>query len=167
MRKSVLATVAVLVLVPFGAFSQSPDDPAIVAAKKETAIVYDLARFFGFLDTMEQENPKLALSKDQLAEVYAVMQKLKGMERVEPDAAEELLVHLEDDVLTPEQLMEVDQLIIAREQERSTQETGTGGGDGGLITSYIDGGAFNPMTNTGRKMGDDFLAYLESVRRRL
>jgi len=171
MSKSIVLTalfsVALFLVAPLGVLAQSPDDPEIVKAKEETAIVYDLARFFGFMNTMEQENPKLALSNDQVKAVYALMQEIQGMERIEPDAAEEFLVYLEDEVLTPEQLMEVDQLIIAREQSRDTSTANTGSGDGGLITSYLQGGAFNPMTTTGRKMGDDFLAYLEIVRKRL
>ena len=155
-----------LVLVPHTLMAQSPDDPEIIKAKEETAVVFDLVRFFGFLNTMEEEQPALALSGDQLEEIYEIMNRLQSTERIEVDMAEEILVHLEDEVLSPDQLMEVDQLFIAREETRTVQ-TGQGGGEGGLITSYIAGGPFNPTLDASKTMGKDFGAFYKSVSERL
>ena len=155
-----------LVLVPHTLVAQSPDDPEIIKAKEETAVVFDLVRFFGFLGTMEEEQPTLALSRDQLDEVYDIMNKIRATERLEAEMAKEILVQLEDEVLSPDQLMEVDQLFIAREAER-TVSTGQGGGEGGLITSYIAGGPFNPSLDASKTMGKDFAAFYKSVAERV
>jgi hypothetical protein len=169
MKKSIVISLLMVLLLPVLAVAQtSPDDPAVQAAKEETVVVFDLGRFFGFLHTMEEESPGLALSRDQLEEVYRSMSELKGMQRVEPDRAEEMLVYLEDEVLSPDQLMEVDQLAIAKMEARETQttsgETGTGGGQ---ITSYIAGGPFNPMTDETKTIGKDFTAFFEYVSKKL
>jgi len=169
MKKIVVISLLALMLLPFLAAAQtSPDDPAVLAAKEETVVVFDLGRFFGFLFTIEKESPKLALSQDQLEEVYESMGELKAMQRVEPDDAEEMLVYLEDEVLSPDQLMEVDQLAIARmesrETEATTQSTGTGGGQ---ITSYVAGGPFNPMTDATKTIGKDFAAFFDYVSKKL
>ncbi len=160
-------TLALLALAALGAAAQTtPDDPAIAKAKEETQPVFDLARFFGYLKAMEENNPKLALSKAQLEEVYATMKRFQAMQRVEPSEAAKSLAYLEDKLLRPDQLMAVDQIAIEREQARTTQTT-QGSGDGGLITSYIAGGAFNPMTGTTRTIGKDFADYLAIVAKRL
>ncbi len=169
MKKIVVISLLALMLLPFLAAAQtSPDDPAVLAAKEETVVVFDLGRFFGFLFTIEKESLKLALSQDQLEEVYESMGELKAMQRVEPDDAEEMLVYLEDEVLSPDQLMEVDQLAIARmesrETEATTQSTGTGGGQ---ITSYVAGGPFNPMTDATKTIGKDFAAFFDYVSKKL
>lgn len=169
MKKSIVFSLLMVLLLPVVVAAQtSPDDPAVQAAKEETVVVFDLGRFFGFLMTMEKETPKLALSQDQLQEVYRLMSELKAVQRVEPDQAEEMLIYLEDEVLSPDQLMEVDQLAIARMESRETQETaqstGTGGGQ---ITSYIAGGPFNPMTDATKTIGKDFAAFFEYVSKKL
>ena len=169
MKKSIVLSLLMVLLLPALAAAQtSPDDPAVQAAKEETVVVFDLGRFFGFLLTMEQESPKLALSRDQLEEVYRLMGELMGMQRVEPGRAEEILVYLEDEVLSPDQLMEVDQLAIARMESRDTQTTSAGTGTGGgQITSYIAGGPFNPMTDATKTIGKDFAAFFEYVSKKL
>ena len=167
MKRIILLSMLMALLLPVAALAQtSPDDPAVVAAKEETVVVFDLGRFFGFLMAMEEEKPKLALSKDQLLEVYRLMSELKQMQRVEPQRAEEILVYLEDEVLSPDQLMEVDQLAIARLESRETQTTSTGTG-GGQITSYIAGGPFNPMTDATKTIGKDFAAFFDYVSKKL
>ena len=169
MKKTIFLVVLTLILLPVLAAAQtSPDDPAVQAAKEETVVVFDLGRFFGFLFTIEKESPKLALSQDQLEEVYQSMSEMKLMQRVEPDRAEEMLIYLEDEVLSPDQLMEVDQLAIARMESRetqaTTQSTGTGGGQ---ITAYIAGGPFNPMTDATKTIGKDFAAFFDYVSKKL
>ena len=70
-----IIVIALLVLIPLGTvMAQSdPTDPAIVKAKEETAVVFDLGRMFGYLNTMVTEEKKLALSKDQMSELYGIM----------------------------------------------------------------------------------------------
>jgi hypothetical protein len=170
MKKRYLAIVAALaILVNFSVMAQtSPDDPAVVKAKEETAVVFDLGRVFGFIHTMEKEEPTLALSKDQINALYRIMGQLNALERVEADQAEEMLVQIEDEILTPDQLLYVDQLAIARVETResstTTQTTGSGGGQ---ILSYIAGGAFNPMRDTTKTIGKDFAAFFDYLKKKV
>ena len=169
-KRTVFAAAILLLVLPFAAVAQtSPDDPAIMEAKKETAVVFDLGRFFGYLNTMEKETPELALSKSQLQQIYEIMTELNKLDRVEPDYAEKLLVGLEDDLLTPDQLMQVDQLAIAKAEARTTNASagaGTGAG-GGQISSYVAGGPFNPIKDPAKSIGQDFAAFLEYVAKKL
>ncbi len=167
MKKSIILLVVLVFIIPVLAMAQtSPDDPEIQKAKEETAVVFDLGRLFGYLQTMEKEAKDLALNENQLAEIYSIMKEIKSMERVEPEVADKLLTHLEDDVLTPDQLMYTDQLAIAREAERQTRTPGSRGG-GGQITSYIAGGPFNPMADPSKTMGKDFAAFFDYVSKKL
>ncbi len=69
-------------MLPFTVLAQtSPDDPAIQEAKEETAVVFDLGRMFGYLNTLEKEAPDLALSRDQLEEIYQIMEGLLSINR--------------------------------------------------------------------------------------
>jgi len=166
MKKSIVLLVVLALMIPALAIAQtSPDDPEIQKAKEETAVVFDLGRLFGYLQTMEKEEKSLALNNSQLFEIYRIMDDLKNMERVEPKKADEMLTYLEDNVLTPDQLMYTDQLAIAREAERATKTPGSGGG--GQITSYIAGGAFNPMADPSKTIGKDFASFLNYVAKKL
>ncbi len=151
-----IIVIALLVLVPLGTViaQTSPDDPALIKAKEETAVVFDLGRMFGYLNTMVSEEKKLALSDEQMTSLYSIMETLLHKERVEPDTADEMLVRIEDEILTPDQLMYTDQLAIEKLESRTP---GAGGGSGGgQITNYIAGGAFNPMKDPSKNMGKDF-----------
>lgn len=163
-------TVSLLALLaPVGVTAQtSPDDPAVQAAKEKTAVVFDLGRMFGYLQTLEKEKPNLALSQAQLEKVYTVMETIRATKRMEPQLADELLTRVEDEILTPDQLTEVDQIAIAKmnERESSGMTQGSGGG-GGQITSYIAGGPFNPMLDETKTIGKDFTAYFRSVSKKL
>jgi len=166
----VLMTVAVFgALLPFAAIAQtSGDDPAVQAAKEKTAVVFDLGRIFGYLQTLEKEQPKLALSAAQRQEVYAVMETIKATKRLEPNLADELLSRIEEEILTPSQLTEVDQIAIAKMNERETSSASqSSGSGGGQITSYIAGGPFNPMLDGTKNIGKDFAAYFDLVSKKL
>lgn len=169
MTKVLLLSALALALLPLLAAAQtSPDDPAVQAAKEETAVVFDLGRFFGYLQTMEKESPKLALSKSQLEAVYEAMNRIKTLKRVEPAEAEKTLRHLEEEVLNPDQLMAVDELAIAKMAARETQTTQpSDGSGGGQITSYVAGGPFNPMTDATKTIGKDFAAFYDYVKKKL
>ena len=116
---------------------------------------------------MDKEEPKLALTNDQINELYSFMDKIVAIERLEPAAAEEMLVKIEDEILTPDQLMQVDQLAIARaaERESATTERVPGSG-GGQITSYVAGGAFNPMKDASKTIGKDFAAFYDYLKKK-
>jgi hypothetical protein len=145
----------------------------MAAAKEETTVIYDLARFFGYLNTMETEGESdLSLSSGQLDEIFTIMTALTGMERVEVDWAEEKLVSLEEEVLTVDQLIYVDMPAIDRLENRISDGTGngkgSGGGDGGgVLADYAAGGAFNPVKDATKSMGSDFAEFLEYVAKKL
>jgi len=166
----ILLSVATLsMLLPLTAMAQtSPDDPAIQAAKEKTAVVFDLGRMFGYLQTLENEHPQLALTVAQLQKVYVVMETIRATKRLEPNLADELLTRIEDTILTPSQLTEVDQIAITklndREASGTTQNSGSGGGQ---ITSYTAGGPFNPMLDSTKTIGKDFGAYFKLVSKKL
>ena len=163
MKKAIISLILSFI-VGSVAFAQTTDDPAIQAAKEETVVIYDLGRLFGFLMTMENETPDIKLSSDQLEEIHAIMTKILNTDRMESDASEELLVHLEDDVLTPDQLMQVDLLAIAKEAARTDSSVPKGDSSGGgQIQTYVAGGAFNPMQDATKTMGEDFKAFYDYV----
>ncbi len=162
MKKIIGITLLVLLPLAVVMAQSSPDDPAIIKAKEETAVVFDIGRLFGYLNTMENEEKSLALTKDQLEEIYKIMTVLKRTDRVEPDIADSLLANLEDNILTPDQLMYTDQLAIAKMETRTA---GTGGG--GQITNYIAGGAFNPMKDPSKNIGKDFDVFFHYVTKKL
>ena len=162
-----IMVIMLLVLLPLSVVmaQSSPDDPAIIKAKEETAAVFDLGRLFGYMNTMVTEERSLTLTNDQMERIYKIMSVLKQTNRVEPDMANEMLTSIEDDILTPDQLMYTDQLAIAKMETRTT---GSGGGSGGgQITSYIAGGAFNPMQDPSKTIGKDFDPFFNYLSKKL
>ncbi len=166
MKKFIIITLLFLLPLTAAIAQSSPDDPEIVKAKKETAAVFDLGRLFGYLNTMETKEKKLALTSGQLEEIYKIMIVLKQTTRVEPDMAERMLASLEDTILTTDQLMYTDQLAIAKMETRAPK-TGSGGSGGGQLTNYIAGGAFNPMSDSSKNIGKDFSTFLTYVTKKL
>ncbi len=154
MKKFILITLITLLALSAAIAQSSPDDPAIIKAKEETAVVFDLGRLFGYINTMETEEKSLSLDKNQMEAVYKIMVTLKQTDRIEPDMADSMITDIEDNILTVDQLMYTDQLAIAKMATR-TAGSGSGGG-GGQITNYIAGGAFNPMTDPAKNIGKDF-----------
>jgi len=165
-RISIIALIiAVFAATAFG--QETEPDPAIQEAKEQTVVVYDLGRFFGYVHTMATENEELELSEAQLEIFHEIMIEIKNLERIEPEWAEETLEYLELDVLSVKQLIEVDQLAIAREEssKEGTGESKGGGGTGtGPIQTFVAGGAFNPIIDETKSLGEGFaelLAYIE------
>ena len=173
MNKTLTTLTAALIVAlgsPMAPQAQETEpDPEVQKAKEETAVVYDLGRFFGYAATMEEENAKLALSRSQMESFYAVMSEIEKTTRIEPEWAEEKLEYLELDVLTPDQLLEVDQLALARESTRdSGGGTGQGGSTGsGPIMTYVAGGAFNPMLDETKSLGQGYYELYRSIAKRL
>ena len=168
-----LLMIAVIGATSVSAQSTDPD-PAVQEAKEETAVVFDLGRFFGYVWRLEQESDDLGLTRDQQAEFYTVMQEIVSRSRIEPDWAEEVYERLELDVLTVAQLMQVDMFVLERDASRSSG-TGTGAGSGnpgsgtgsGPILTYLEGGAFNPIVDDTKSQGQDFLAFQAYLKREL
>ena len=170
MKKIML--VLLLLMMPLLVMAQS-DDPEIAKAKEEAAVIFDLGRFFGFLNTMEEEAPELALSKDQMKEIYNILDLFLKSERIEADDAEEKLLYMEEELLTPDQLIYVDELAIARMENREggtksgTGSGSSGGSGGGLLAAYAAGGAFNPLTDPSKPIGEDVAAFFDYLKKKL
>jgi hypothetical protein len=139
-------------------------------ARQETLVVYDLGRFFGYVEAMIADDASLALSNDQAAEFLKIMTEIRETQRIEPDWAEERLGYLELDVLSPAQLMEVDRRAIEWQNTRETStEPGSGAGSGGgtgtgPLSTYVAGGAFNPLLDETKSIGEGFAGLYERVR---
>ncbi|HUX21482.1 MAG TPA: hypothetical protein VMW69_09590, partial [Spirochaetia bacterium] len=66
------------------------------------------------------------------------------------------------------QLTEVDQIAISKMNDREASGTSqSSGSGGGQITSYIAGGAFNPMLDPTKTIGKDFATYLKFVSKKI
>lgn len=165
--KKIMVLGLMLLLAGASVFGQDTEpDPAILEAKKATVVVYDLGRFFGYVFTMVEEDKNLSLSQEQLVEFQKVMVEIKGTERIEPDWAAESLERLELDVLTVDQLIAVDQLAIAREESRETDTSepkGSGGTGTGPLQTYVAGGAFNPIVDETKSLGEGFASLFSYV----
>ncbi len=168
-----LATLLVLIttaLAPTRLFGQTTPD--MQKAREETAVVYDLGRFFGYVHGMTTENRSLALTAEQKREIKGIMDEIRGMSRIEPAWAAQQLEYLELDLLTPAQLMEVDRRAIAWQDSRDTSaESGSGTGSGaaggsgtGPLSTYAAGGPFNPIVDAGRTIGQGFQALYDLVK---
>ena len=155
-----------LLLAAAALSAQTVPDPAIQEAKKETAVVYDLGRFFGYVHAMSTESDKLALSAGQKEELHRIMTQIKETKRIEPDWAKKTLEYLELDLLTPAQLMDVDRRAIEWLNTRQPPaQAGTGAGSGtGPMSSYVAGGPFNPIVDETKTIGQGFAALFEYTR---
>ena len=167
MKKIML--ILLLAMIPLLVMAQS-DDPEIAKAKEEATVIFDLGRFFSFLNTMEEEAPELALSKEQMKEIYDILDLFLKSNRIEADDADEKLLYMEEELLTLDQLIYVDELAIARMENREGgTKSGTGTGSsgssgGGLLAAYAAGGAFNPLTDLSKPTGEsvaEFFSYLK------
>ena len=164
MKKFII--VLMMFALPFVLMAQS-DDPEIMKAKEETAVVFDLGRFFGYLSTMEEEAPELALSKDQMEELYDTLNRFLNIDRIEVDDADETLLYLEEELLTLDQLIYVDELAIERMENRVSGSGSGGGSGGGQLANYVAGGAFNPLKDPSKTIGKDVAAFYDYLKKKL
>lgn len=172
--RRLMPALLLLVLTALAVPAQSVPSPEMEKAREETAVVYDLARFFGYVYGMTTEEESLALTTGQRRELLAVMEEIRRMERVEPDWAEATLERLELDLLTPAQLMEVDRRAIEWERERTSPAlagggggAGTGAGSGGgsgPLSSYVAGGSFNPLLDATKPLGEGFASLYDYLK---
>jgi hypothetical protein len=165
----ILATTA---LAPTYLSGQSTPD--MQKAREETAVVYDLGRFFGYVHGMTTENRSLALTTEQKREIKGIMDEIRDTSRIEPSWAARQLEYLELDLLTPAQLMEVDRRAMAWQNSRETSSeggggtggaTGAAGGSGsGPLSTYAAGGPFNPIVDATRTIGQGFQALYDHIK---
>jgi hypothetical protein len=141
--KTVALTLLLLVGMVFGitvVHAQAPmSDPAMQRARQETQVVLDLGRLIGFVDRMDAEQPGLRLSREQARELVALMGEIRTTARLTPALAEAMMVRIEDDILTPAQLLHTDRFWI--QSERSAAGTGTGAPRSGAGTPGSAGGS--------------------------
>ncbi|MBU0937075.1 MAG: hypothetical protein KKI09_02385 [Spirochaetes bacterium] len=165
-RKSVIMLV-ILVFAAFGAVSAQSvsTDPAIAKARAEMEVANDLGRLLGYIHQMATDEARLALSSQQLRDLNSLVDQVLNTRRLDKATAEAFLLQLEDDILTPAQLMYTDKLFAARESTRSgTPGSGTGtgssnrsaeaGSEGGLVTAYLNGGDYNPLKDSTKSLGE-------------
>lgn len=173
-------------------YAQAPtSDPAMQRAREETQVVLDLGRLIGFVDRMDAEQPGLGLSRDQARELAELMGEIRSTARLTPARAEAMMTRIEDDILTPAQLLHTDRIWIESERE-AARTTGTGSprsgsgtpGSGGgprsgqqgvtgaaepvegSLASYLAGGPYNPLIDTERPRGRDFETFYQRLRER-
>ncbi|GAB1483014.1 hypothetical protein MASR2M78_18300 [Treponema sp.] len=165
MKNIIVGTLLLSLTIGF-AVAQTTPDPAMQEAKKKLEVVYDLGRVFGFIQTMDKEQKKLALSAAQAKSLLTIAEKILEAKRIEPKTADVWLGEIEDKILKPDQLMFVDGLFMARTSS-SSAGNGTGAGASGgtsPIQSYVSGGPFNPMLDTSKTLGKDFKAAYEYLK---
>ena len=170
MKKIML--ILLMTMIPLMAMAQS-NNPEMAKVKEEIAVIYDLGRFFGYLNTMEEEAPELALSKDQMKELYNILNKFLKLDRIEIDDADETLLYMEEELLTLDQLIFIDELAIAKMENRGSGSGSGGGGGGsspgtssggGQLTGYVAGGDFNPLKDPSKAMGEDVADFFEYLK---
>lgn len=178
-RRAVIAAMLVLAApagAPLLSAQTHTSDPASARLREELAVVTDLGRLLGFVYRMEQEQPALALSRDQASRLARITDEIHRSDRLTPTRARAMMDEIEDRVLTAAQLTFTDQLFLNREQSRVP---GSGGGTpaaggsgnpggtpgaragsaaGGQIAAYEAGGPYNPIRDQATKLGQDFTA---------
>jgi hypothetical protein len=164
--RTVLLIIAAAAIAAGTAFGQTTQDPAVQEMKAKLEVVYDLGRMFGYVQTMDKEQKKLALSAAQAKALVGMAEKVLKIVRFEPKEAEAMLIEIEDKILKPDQLMFVDGLAIARASERTATSGSGAGSTGGTspVQAYMNGGAFNPMKDATKKIGQDFKAAVDYLK---
>ena len=163
MKRIFAFTLAISLSAGFLAAQTTPD-PAVQAAKAKLEAVYDLGRVFGYIQAMDKDQKKLAVSVSQAKALVAIADKVLAAKRMEPKTAETWLVEIEDKILRADQLMYVDGLAMDRETPATA---GTGAGNTGgtsPVQSYMAGGPFNPMLDATKTLGKDFKAAYEYLK---
>lgn len=164
MKKIIVALV--MLNMVFALLAQS-DDPAIQEAKEKTAVIFDLGRFFGYLHTMEEDAPELALTQNQMTEIYNSLSRFMKMERIEVEDADETLLYMEEDLLTLDQLIFIDELAIERMEARVSGSGKGAGSGGGQLAGYVAGGPFNPLIDETKIIGQDVTAFMAYLKKKL
>lgn len=136
-------------------------------ARADLESVYALGRMFGYLQTMEAEQPRLALSREQAERLKGVADRISGVRRFDPKTADAMLTEIEDKILTPQQLQSADQLALKSAGTRGgTNQRGNTEGSGPLA-AYASGGPFNPMTDASTTMGKNFVAFYQMLTKKI
>ena len=197
-KVTVLAILMVTIISPL-LFSQSSrrDDPAVQRARQEMEVAQDLGRLLGFIYQMVQNEPRLSVNPSQSRALHTLINQVLNTTRLDPRTSESFIQRIEDDILTPAQLMYTDRLFAARDTTRmpsqasqSTTPAGTGtpqgtasgrsstagsgtpsnsdnSTEGGIVTVYMNGGPYNPLADTTRQQGQDIVALLRYLETRM
>ncbi|TVR70351.1 MAG: hypothetical protein EA427_06040 [Spirochaetaceae bacterium] len=163
-------------------------DPAMQRARQETQVILDLGRLISFVDRMDAEQQNLRLTTEQARRLARLMGEIKSTARLTPAVAEGLMQEIEDDILTPRQLMHTDRIWAEaeRREESAAPRSGSPGGSPGggarvgqgtpgaggnsgasasgdpapgSLASYASGGPYNPLVDTTRPQGEQFEAF--------
>ncbi len=135
--------------------------------REELAVITDLGLLLGFILRMDQEEPDLALRSSQVSQLRSITDEIAATERLEPQTARKMLDTIEEEVLTPEQLLHTDKLFITREETRVPGSGSSGGSTvspaqddgssaGGSAAAYAAGEPYNPLTDHSRQVGETF-----------
>ncbi len=184
-RGLLLTLAAILLLIAAAPAAPAQDHSAsaqMQALRAELEVVSELGRLLGFILRMQHEQDSLALSGDQLRSLWQLSEEIGRSERLTPARAEQMMIRIEDEILSPQQLMYTDQQFLNREETRvpgsgpsargaagssgsaGSPAAGSPGGDGsssGTIATYAAGGPYNPLLDTSRQLGQDFEALRE------
>jgi len=176
--------------------SSRRDDPAVIRARQEMEVAQDLGRLLGFIYQMVQEESRLALTTNQSRNLHGLITQVLQTTRLDARTAEAFILRIEDTILTPAQLLYTDRLFAARDATRMPSQTsqtttpsgtgtpqGTGSGrttsgtpgtpstdgstEGGIVTVYMNGGPYNPLTDISRQQGQDVAALLRYLATRM
>lgn len=175
-RKLVWTLTAALLLLAAAAAAPAQEQSAsahMQALRAELEVVSELGRLLGFILRMQNEQDSLALSGDQLRNLWQLSEEIRRSERLTPDRAEQMMLRIEDEILDPQQLMYTDQQFLNREETRvpgsgpsargtagspGAESSGGDGSSSGTIATYAAGGPYNPLLDTSRQLGQDFEA---------
>jgi len=104
--------------------------------------IFDLQQSVGLIADVDKEKG-LAFTKDQAGKLLPVLKDLGSRADLKPANATKILDNLENKIYTPEQLQKMDDLQLARQEERRKQAAArgnTGAGAGGFRLPGIPGG---------------------------
>ena len=198
---TVLGIFAVLLLIPTQLIAQSgghKDDPAVQRARADMEVAQDLGRLLGFIYQMVQDESRLALNSNQTRQLHTLITQALNTTRLDRPTAEDFILRIEDDILSPAQLLYTDRLFAARENTRMPAQASVSGAAGtgtpqgnatgrnagatsgtpgsseagatteqGTVTTFMNGGPYNPLTDTSRQQGQDIAALLRYLAERL
>jgi hypothetical protein len=169
-----LLALMLLLTVPMVIHGQEhANDPAFQKAREETAVITELGRLFGFLLRMDREETSLKISHSQAGELSLIAEEIERTDRFTPKRATAMMVLIEDNILTPAQLIYTDRLFMNRDSSRTGSGSGSGSNPGssgnpagGAMAAFIAGGPYNPLRDASRQQGQDFQEFRALVRKR-
>ena len=126
---------------PGGAEGQGGPTTAQRAQFQKFQSIFDLQQSVNLIADVDKEKG-LAFTKDQAKKLLPILKDLGSRADLKPADATKILDNLKNKIYTPEQLQKMDDLQLARQEERRKQAAaqGTTGGAGGFRLPGIPGG---------------------------